>query len=73
MTLVLGKHDEREIYRARYNDLRDGLRCVAGIWISKEELRNCIFFGFRALTASIVTVGVANERRRRQKQQMETL
>jgi hypothetical protein len=64
--------NEKEIHHANYNDLRDGLRRVGPWWLSKQELRSCVYLLFCAVTGGILSVGVARERKKNNNQKEKT-
>jgi hypothetical protein len=64
LLLISERRDEKELSRAPYRDLRHSVRQVAGLWLTKRQLREGGFLLFGILTASIVAAGIAIERKR---------
>jgi hypothetical protein len=61
---VIVRENEKQKQQTRYDDAKQGMVRMAGIWLTKLQFRSYSYLLFCALTGGIVSVGVARERRK---------
>lgn len=66
LAMLVRRRDSREISHTQYLDLKHGLRQIAGVWLTNQELRAGGIVSFSALTAIIVAVGAAIQKQKQQ-------
>ena len=69
---VIVRQNEKQKQQTRYDDAKEGMVRMAGIWLTKLQFRSYSYLLFCALTGGIVSVGVARERRKNNQNAVQT-